>query len=399
MSRNIKVEELTQRPIESQDIEVVERKGIGHPDSVADGLAEEISRTLCQEYLSRFGRVLHHNTDKIQIVAGRSRPSFGGGEVIQPQYILLTGRATRICQDREIPVDTMAIRTARKHLKKALTNLDLDTHVILDCKIGMGSSDLCDIFDRDDVAIPSANDTSFGVGYAPLSETEQIVYRTEQSLLELRSRFPSIGEDIKVMGLRDGQVINLTVACAMVDRYVDDLDHYVQIKRDIVKELASRARAMTKREVNIQMNVGDDVKSGSVYLTVTGTSAEMGDDGAVGRGNRANGLITPSRPMSLEATSGKNPINHVGKIYNLLANLMAAQIARDVEGIEEVYIKLLSQIGKPVDQPHVASVQVVLKDGYRLSAVQRQAQELADMWLADIPKVQQMIFRGELPTF
>lgn len=399
MSRNIKVEELTQKPIERQDIELVERKGIGHPDSVADGLAEEISRALSKEYLDRFGRVLHHNTDKIQIVAGRSNPAFGGGEVIQPQYILLTGRATRACNGKEIPVDTIAIRTARKHLHKALTNLELDTQVILDCKIGMGSSDLCDIFDRDEKTIPSANDTSFGVGYAPLSETERIVFNTEQSLLELRSRIPAIGEDIKVMGLRDGDVINLTVACAMVGKYLDDLNHYIATEKEILEELTARAKRMTKRDVNIQMNVGDNIKSGSVYLTVTGTSAEMGDDGAVGRGNRANGLITPNRPMSLEATSGKNPINHVGKIYNLLSNLIAKDIADEVEGIEEVYIKILSQIGKPIDQPHVAAVQVVLKDGVAMSKVKNQAQEIADRWLEDIPAVQQMIFRGELQTF
>ena len=116
MKRNIKVERLNQRPLEQQEIELVERKGIGHPDSVADGLAESISRALCQEYLDRFGAVLHHNTDKTQIVAGRSRPAFGGGEVICPLYILLTGRATRVFKEEEIPVDTIAIKAARKLL-------------------------------------------------------------------------------------------------------------------------------------------------------------------------------------------------------------------------------------------------------------------------------------------
>jgi len=399
MTRKIKVEELTQSPIERQEIELVERKGIGHPDSLADGLAEEISRALCKEYQDRFGRVLHHNTDKIQLVAGRSSPAFGGGEVIQPIYILLTGRATKICGDKEIPVDTIAIRTARKHLAKALINLDLNHQVILDCKIGMGSADLCNIFDRDALTLPSANDTSFGVGYGPLSETERIVFSTEQSLLDLRKKFPAIGEDIKVMGLREGDSISLTIACAMVGRYIDDIDHYVQIEDDIVQELIDRASAMTDRRVEIQMNVGDNVEAGSVYLTVTGTSAEMGDDGAVGRGNRSNGLITPCRPMSLEATSGKNPINHVGKLYNLISTLIANQVAEEVDGIEEVHVKILSQIGKPIDQPHLASIQAILKDGRSLSSVEGQAMEIFNDWLDNIPKVQQMIFKGELPTY
>ena len=104
MKRNIKVERLNQRPLEQQEIELVERKGIGHPDSVADGLAESISRALCQEYLDRFGAVLHHNTDKTQIVAGRSKPAFGGGEVICPLYILLTGRATEFSRKMRFPL-------------------------------------------------------------------------------------------------------------------------------------------------------------------------------------------------------------------------------------------------------------------------------------------------------
>jgi S-adenosylmethionine synthetase len=397
MKRNIKVERLNQRPLEQQEIELVERKGIGHPDSVADGLAESISRALCQEYLDRFGAVLHHNTDKTQIVAGRSSPEFGGGEVICPIYILLTGRATRVFKEEEIPVDTIAIKAARKLLQDSLSNLDVNIHTILDAKIGMGSSDLRDVFGR---KIPSANDTSFGVGYAPLSETEQIVYNTERELMRLKKNgIPAIGEDIKVMGMREGDTINLTIACAMVDRYVSDIKNYADTKMDIVERITEYASQFTSRKIKAQMNVADNIESGSVYITVTGTSAEMGDDGAVGRGNRANGLITPNRPMSLEATCGKNPINHVGKLYNLLSMVAAEQIAKEVEGIEEVYIKILSQIGKPIDQPHVASLQVVPREGFDFAKVEAQATEMMDGWLENIPNIQQRIFRGEISTY
>jgi S-adenosylmethionine synthetase len=397
MKRNIKVERLNQRPIEQQEIELVERKGIGHPDSVADGLAESISRALCQEYLDRFGAVLHHNTDKTQIVAGRSSPEFGGGEVICPIYILLTGRATRVFKEEEIPVDTIAIKAARKLLQDSLCNLDVNIHTILDAKIGQGSSDLRDVFGR---KIPSANDTSFGVGYAPLSETEKIVYNAERELMRLkRNGIPAIGEDIKVMGMREGDTINLTIACAMVDRHISDLKNYADTKLDIVERITEYVSQFTSRKINVQMNVADNIESGSVYITVTGTSAEMGDDGAVGRGNRANGLITPNRPMSLEATCGKNPINHVGKLYNLLSMVAAEDIAKEVQGIEEVYIKILSQIGKPIDEPHVASVQVVPKEGFDFAKVEAQATEMMDDWLANIPKIQQRIFRGEISTY
>jgi len=396
MKRNIKVERLNQRPLEQQEIELVERKGIGHPDSVADGLAESISRALCQEYLDRFGAVLHHNTDKTQIVAGRSKPAFGGGEVICPLYILLTGRATRVFKEEEIPVDTIAIKAARKLLGESLSNLDVNNHIILDAKIGMGSSDLRDVFGR---KVPSENDTSFGVGYAPLSETENIVFNTERELMKLKKSIPAIGEDIKVMGMRQGDVINLTIACAMVDRHVANIKEYADIKRDIVDHIIEFARQYTSRQVNAQMNVADNIEQGSVYITVTGTSAEMGDDGAVGRGNRANGMITPNRPMSLEATCGKNPINHVRKIYNLLSTEAAKQIAAEVQGIDEVYIKMLSQIGKPIDQPHIASVQIVPKQGADMKNLEAASMEILDEWLANIPKLQQMLFRGELSTY
>ena len=396
MKRNIKVERLNQRPLEQQEIELVERKGIGHPDSVADGLAESISRALCQEYLDRFGAVLHHNTDKTQIVAGRSRPAFGGGEVICPLYILLTGRATRVFKEEEIPVDTIAIKAARKLLSESLSNLDVNNHIILDAKIGMGSSDLRDVFGR---KVPSANDTSFGVGYAPLSETEKIVYNTEREMMRMMKEYPAIGEDIKVMGMRHGDAINLTIACAMVDRHVSNLKEYSDTKREIVEHLVEHAQQFTARKVTAQMNVADNIEDGSVYITVTGTSAEMGDDGAVGRGNRANGMITPNRPMSLEATCGKNPINHVGKIYNLLSTEAARQIAAEVQGIDEVYIKILSQIGKPIDEPHIASIQIVPKDGVDMKNLEAGATEILDQWLANIPKLQQMLFRGEISTY
>ena len=396
MKRNIKVERLNQRPLEQQEIELVERKGIGHPDSVADGLAESISRALCQEYLDRFGAVLHHNTDKTQIVAGRSKPAFGGGEVICPLYILLTGRATRVFKEEEIPVDTIAIRAARKLLSESLSNLDVNNHIILDAKIGMGSSDLRDVFGR---KVPSANDTSFGVGYAPLSETENIVYNTEREMMRMMKDYLAIGEDIKVMGMRHGNDINLTIACAMVDRHVANIKEYSDTKRDIVEHLVEHARQFTGRKVTAQMNVADNIEDGSVYITVTGTSAEMGDDGAVGRGNRANGMITPNRPMSLEATCGKNPINHVGKIYNLLSTEAARQIAAEVQGIDEVYIKILSQIGKPIDEPHIASIQIVPKEGVDMKSLEAGATEILDEWLANIPRLQQMLFRGEISTY
>jgi len=398
MARNIKVEELLQTPVEKQRIELVERKGIGHPDSISDGLAEAVSRALCREYRSKCGAVLHHNTDETQIVAGRSSPKFGGGEVLQPIYMLLVGRATKEFEGAELATESVALKAARNYLRKTMVNMDLERDVIIDCKLGTGSSDLRDVFKRD--RVPMANDTSFGVGHAPFSELENIVYNTERQLLtDLKSRMPGIGEDMKVMGLRDGDDITLTICSGMIGRYIDDLDSYINMTQEMKTYTEELATRYTDRNVKVFVNTADNLKASCVFLTVTGTSAEMGDDGSVGRGNRCNGLITPNRPMSMEATSGKNPINHIGKIYNLLSTQMARDIVKQVPDVQDVYIRLLSQIGKPIDQPLVASAQIIPKEGTSFAHVKSEAEVVIDDWLANVTKITEMVIRGELNTF
>ncbi|MCX8196689.1 MAG: methionine adenosyltransferase, partial [Acidilobaceae archaeon] len=92
--RNIVIEALQQQPVKSHSVEFVERKGLGHPDYIADSLSEEFSLELCKEYQKRFGAILHHNVDKVLLVGGQSNPKFGGGEVITPIFIIMSGRAT-----------------------------------------------------------------------------------------------------------------------------------------------------------------------------------------------------------------------------------------------------------------------------------------------------------------
>jgi S-adenosylmethionine synthetase len=398
MARNIRVEKITQTPIEKQEIEIVERKGVGHPDSMADGFAEAVSRALCNEYIRKCGTVLHHNTDQVEVVAGRSHPQYKGGEMISPIYVLLVGRATKEFKDIKIATDTTAVRAAKQYLKATLPDIDCEHDIIIDCKLGTGSTDLQSVFKRGKA--PMANDTSFGVGHAPFSEVEQIVYNTERTMvLNFKKDLPAIGTDIKVMGMRKNEKITLTVACAMIDKHVDDQAHYFQIKEELRDKIYDLSADYTDREVEVFVNTGDDAETDSVYLTVTGTSAEMGDDGSVGRGNRCNGLITPNRPMSMEATSGKNPINHVGKLYNLLSNQIAKDIATNVSGIEDVYIRILSQIGYPIDQPLIASAQVIPQDGANMNTIKSESEAIIDKWLADITKITEMITRGELDTF
>ena len=400
MSRNIRVEESKGTPVADRRIELVERKGIGHPDTLCDGIAESVMRALSEEYLDRFGGILHHNTDESQLVAGRSDPKFGGGDVIQPIYILIVGRATKEFEGESIPADSIAVKTAREYVRDSLENIDTESEVIVDCRMGEGSTDLRDVFDLGDGDVPDANDTSFGIGYAPFSPTERVVHETERSIYdELRHDLPAVGEDVKVMGKRDGDTLDLTVAVATVSQHVDDLDTYISVMDDVEEHVLGVASEEFEGEVNVAVNTADDREEGSVYLTETGTSAEMGDDGSVGRGNRANGLITPAREMSLEAASGKNPFNHIGKLYNLLAGELAEQVHEEVDGVEEASVKLLSQIGSPIDEPQVAAVNVHTADGVSAGEVEYSVESVIDDGLEDVTSITQRIINGELNTF
>lgn len=350
-------------PVAQGPTEFVERKGVGHPDSLCDGVAEAVSRRLSRFYRDEFGHILHHNTDKVHLGAGRSQPAFGGGTVLDPIYVLVGGRATKTVDGEPIPVDELATTAAREYLLETVPELTPED-LVVETRIGETSADLGALFDRGDE--PLANDTSFGVGHAPGTPTERFVRTLEPRLhRELRA----VGPDVKVMALRRGDQVAVTVAAAVVDRFVATVREYRNVVDRIENLVEEHAADTLGRPVAVTVNNADDYESESLYLTATGLSAEAGDDGAVGRGNRANGLITPHRPMSLEATAGKNPVTHVGKLYNLLALRIARRLA-DVAGATYSSVGLLSRIGEPITEPWAVDVATtVTADGAVTEAV------------------------------
>src|SRR3989339_148713 len=386
MSRNIFVKELTHTPVEQQTVEFVERKGIGHPDSIADGLAESVSRALCHMYIERYGRILHHNTDETQIVGGQSAPKFGGGSILEPIYILLVGRATTNVNNERLPYRTVAMKAAYSYLEKTCKNLDVEWDVVLDCMIGQGSVDLRGLYETQRLL---ANDTSFGVGFGPLSETEKITLETEKYINgKLWKKMPEVGEDVKVMACRNGKDIDLTIACAMVSSKVPDKSHYKSVIEEMKDNVTDFASKHTKRNLRVFVNTADDYKKDIYYLTVSGLSMENGDDGSVGRGNRANGLITPMRPMSMEASAGKNPVTHVGKLYNILSNRVADEIYRMGRGdILEVHTRILSQIGSPLVEPQLATANLIFAPNVDKKKYEREAVALFDEQLKNMHKL------------
>jgi S-adenosylmethionine synthetase len=368
--RNIEVELLRMQSVRDMRVELVERKGLGHPDYIADAASEASSRVLCKYYLKEFNTLLHHNLDKTLLVGGQASPRFGGGFVIEPIYIIVAGRATTEVRlggaTYQVPYGKLVVEAVKDWIRSNFRYLDPETHVIVDYKIRKGSADLVTVFEAGKEQVPLANDTSIGVGFAPLTPLEKLVYETERLLnsKDFKKKYPAIGEDVKVMGLRRDRHIVLTIAAAIIDREVRDKYEYMSVKEAVVEEVKALAHKIAPEyTVEVYVNTADMPERDNFYLTVTGTSAEHGDDGATGRGNRANGLITPMRPISLEATAGKNPVNHVGKIYNVLAKIVAERIYKSYEHLlNDVYVEILSQIGKPIDRPLIASVKLVPRD-------------------------------------
>jgi S-adenosylmethionine synthetase len=407
MSTNIVVERLNYTPIEDQHVELVERKGLGHPDYIADAAAEASSIELSKYYIRKYGVILHHNLDKVLLVGGQSNPRFGGGEVLHPIYIIVAGRGTDIVIGEGnsleyIPIGTIVVNAVKEWLRRNFRFLDPERHVVVDYKIRSGSADLVQIFKLGMRSRPLSNDTSFGVSYAPLSTLERLVLSVERYLnsSEFKKSLPEVGEDVKVMGLRIGKKVKLTIAAALISSLTPDLSHYLSVKEEIVNKVSDLAvKIAPGYDVEVYVNTADKPDKGIVYLSVTGTSAEHGDDGATGRGNRVNGLITPLRPMSLEATAGKNPVSHVGKLYNVLARIICERVVKELPKVREVYMEILSQIGKPIDEPLIAVARLVVDDNSQFNIIKSDVEEIVKSELANMSRLTDLIINGQVNIF
>jgi S-adenosylmethionine synthetase len=399
--RHILVNVLEQTPLEQQKLEIVERKGLGHPDFVCDNIMDRISVKLCQEYIKKAGRILHHNIDKSLLAAGEAEPCFGGGRVKKPMLLIIGDRATVDLNEDKIPVEDIAIKTAKEWFRERLRFVDPEEHVRYQVELKPGHSELMDIFDRKGKVL-GANDTSAAVGYAPMTRTEKIVLETEKYVNspQFKKRFPESGEDVKVMASRESDNLRLTIAMAFVDRFVKSENDYFKKKSVIHEEIVNFVKKKADfNKVIIDLNTLDQRGRGldGVYVTVLGTSAEAGDSGQVGRGNRTNGIIPLNRPYCSEAAAGKNPVSHVGKIYNTLTHKIAKEVYHNVSGLEEVYIWLLSEIGRPIDEPAVAGAQVVMKGKNSFGSVKKEIEEVVNKELENIAEFTEQLAKGKIP--
>ncbi|RJS82902.1 methionine adenosyltransferase [Candidatus Bathyarchaeota archaeon] len=399
--RNIIVTEIKQTPLEEQRIEVVERKGLGHPDTICDSIMNEVSVKLSQAYIEEFGTILHHNIDKSLLAAGKVKIRFGGGIVEKPMKLIFGDRATFEANGISIPVGEIAIQTAKDWFRKNLRFVDPDVHVKYQIEIQPGSSALTDIFRRGG-KILEANDTSAAVGWAPMTKTENIVLATEKYLNSKRfkDRFPETGEDVKVMGFRKDDELNLIISMAFIDRFINDEKEYFEKKAEIFEDIKRFIEKESDfKKIGIELNALDTPgrSLNGIYLTVLGTSADGADSGQVGRGNRVNGVISLNRPQCSEAAAGKNPVSHVGKIYNLLTHEIANDIYKNVPGIREVYVWMLSKIGQSIDQPAAVAVQIIPDNSVMFDKVRKETERIVDYRLEEINEFCIKLAYGKIP--
>ncbi len=381
-------------------VEVVERKGLGHPDTICDALAETLSLNLCREYLREFGQILHHNVDKALLCGGRAAPAFGGGSVLSPITIYLGGRATARMGNQAIGIKEMAVEGSRRWLRENMHALDAERDVEIHELIQPGSQDLQGLFSRHGRdRVPLANDTSIGVGYAPMTKLERLVLSAERHMNTRERAHPAWGEDVKIMGIRRGDTAQLTVACAMIGRHLRHTDDYLNEKAAIAIMAEKLAAEHGFPGCQVVVNAADDPAAGSIYLTVTGTSAEAGDDGQVGRGNRVNGLITPGRPMSLEAAAGKNPVSHVGKIYNILARNICERLIADSPQISSAHCLLVSQIGTPITRPAIVRIKIATVDKAPVEQFRDRIEEITVAHLDNAHNLTDDLMSGRVAVF
>ncbi|MBI2610040.1 hypothetical protein HYW53_02585 [Candidatus Giovannonibacteria bacterium] len=414
--KNLKIVASGLIPTDKKEFDIVERKGVGHPDTLCDVIAEKISANYSKFCLERYSTILRHMVDKIALSGGASRVRFGGGEMISPVRMYLNCRFTKSFENETIPYLQIATDSIRSHFGEIIPLLNQDkwlmivdnTHfspgpgIVYDKNWETNNERkfFFDVPNKDFAYFHNnsfrSNDTSTIVTYHPLSVLEQLVILIEQTLSgkEFKSLNPWVGTDIKVMGRRNHDHIQLTLAVPFIASKTPSKEFYFEKLLELNQFLIGfvQKKLDSKYQVNIFLNTRDDVNKSDYYLTLTGSAIESGDEGVVGRGNRYNGVIPFTRHMTLEACCGKNPVYHVGKLYTALGSIISKEV-HTLTGLEN-YVFMTSQMGRSLNDPWSVVVEVCGKD--ISPGTQQLIKAIVEKTLADIPSITLKIVRGDL---
>ncbi|MGQ0837337.1 methionine adenosyltransferase [Actinokineospora sp.] len=388
-------------------VALVERKGWGHPDTLADHLAEELSGAYSRWTLDEVGAVLHH-FDKLALLGGLSEVSYGGGRMLEPVRVLVNGRATRMCGGVRVPVDLLIVETVRRFFAVRLP--ELVEYVRIELNVTTNSSPGAvraqdEEPERASWFAPASvdqlrerrtlisNDTSLGTGWAPDNRIEAFVRKLVDVMSapgEFRGARPWCGSDVKVMAFGDDERLDVVLCVPQKSAHVPNRAAYLANRDDVIEQCRRLAAVdLPDVKASFRVNARDIVELDELYLTYTGSSIESGDEGVVGRGNRINGLITPLRPMNLEGVNGKNPVYHVGKLYNVAAQRIARRLHERFGGYAEVH--LVSATGQALATPWQTMVRMSSTD-----VTEADVRTVADEVLLNFPALTEEVIRGGL---
>ncbi|MFI6056099.1 methionine adenosyltransferase [Streptomyces violascens] len=332
-------------------VEVVERKGVGHPDTLADSIAELASVRYSQYCLREFGAVLHHNLDKIAVLGGRARFGDRDGSYDRPVRVIFGGRISTSFAGREIPVREILEAAAAEQLRRALPGFEHLTwrahHESTDSSKfahWFAPRGLEDLPER-----PTAfsNDTAFLVASAARTTAETVALLTEAWF----RREPWAGSDIKALVVRDKHALTVTVCVPAVAGHLNGSQEFADATRHTAGELTTQLLKRLPGPVTVVCNTRNTATGplSSQYFTVTGSAIDYGEDGLVGRGNARSGLITPGQQAGNEAAFGKNPAYHVGKVGGWLVDVASRRLAEHSGG--PCRIAVMWRNGSPYPQP------------------------------------------------
>lgn len=352
---------------ENNDFEVVERKGVGHPDTLADALAEELSRVYSKYCYDTFGAVLHHNLDKLYIGAGWTKNSFGSVEKIKPIKVLVNGRISNTFGRKKIDIEALFRPIIKEYIGCVLPHLDVETDLDIIINPTQHSRIPYWFSPRSLVDVPDAtkvmaSDTSVVTSFYPYSTCEKLALELEHFFWNENEKgypvpkFKEIGQDIKVMVTRIKEDISVVVCLPVISTEITSREEYFDVVERFECELNQIAKEIcsnSKYSVNVFI-YRDNSFRGTPYMLSLGTCAECGEEGLVGRGNNSLGFIPTFRPHSMEAPAGKNPRYHTGRVLSFLGNRLAKAIY-DETGVRN-QILLLTKNTFSLVPPYVINI-------------------------------------------
>jgi S-adenosylmethionine synthetase len=366
---------------EASNLEIVERKFRGHPDSLADQVAQRFTQLYIKHSWQTFPELENKffpnfSADKVTLCGASTSWKMGSYKVLKPVQALLIGKITQNIGGKTINVDQIFRTAINETFEKCLghtdANVSVDHHIYGVTLAGSDHdpsfyspksvSNLLDILSRE----THANDTVFVVAYAPLSVTERLSIFLDNVTAgtDFQEKFPEIGSDIKAMIRRRSSDFDITMCLPVSPERVQNAGRYQEVLRKATSYLnseASRYLAVQygeKTPFSIRLSTNTKDTKDKKYYAVWGTSLSKGDIGAVGRGNRQQGFISGLRPSTNEAFSGKNPNHFSGIVYQQMAEKIALDIFTFLGLRNVVYIT--ADNGNKLSEP--SSIDVILEN-------------------------------------